>query len=42
MTPQEALQQAFDELRDSLVSDVLDALFHATPAFFERAVVDLL
>jgi len=42
VTPQEALQQAFDELRDSLVNDVLDALFHATPAFFERAVVDLL
>jgi len=41
-TPQEALQQAFDELRDSLVNDVLDALFHASPAFFERAVVDLL
>ena len=42
VTPQEALQQAFDELRDSLVNDVLDTLFHASPAFFERAVVDLL
>lgn len=42
VTPQEALQQAFDELRDSLVNEVLDALFHASPAFFERAVVDLL
>lgn len=42
VTPQEALQQAFDELRDSLVNDVLDALLHASPAFFERAVVDLL
>lgn len=42
VTPQEALQQAFDELRDSLVNDVLDALFHASPACFERAVVDLL
>lgn len=41
-TPQEALQQAFDELRDSLVNDVLDALVRASPAFFERAVVDLL
>lgn len=42
VTPQEALQQAFDELRDSLVNEVLDALLHASPAFFERAVVDLL
>lgn len=42
VTPQEALQQAFDELRDSLVNDMLDALLHASPAFFERAVVDLL
>lgn len=42
VTPQEALQQAFDELRGSLVNDVLDALLHASPAFFERAVVDLL
>lgn len=42
VTPQEALQQAFAELRESLVDDVLDALLHASPAFFERAVVDLL
>src|SRR6185437_6061998 len=42
VTPQEALQQAFDELRGSLVNDVLDALLHASPAFFERAVVELL
>lgn len=42
VTPQEALQQAFDELRDSLVNDVLDALLHSSPAFFERAVVGLL
>jgi restriction system protein len=42
VTPQEALQQAFDELRGSLVNDVLDALLHASPAFFERAGVDLL
>ena len=41
-TPQEALQQAFDELRASLVSEMLEALLHASPAFFERAVVDLL
>lgn len=42
VTPQEALQQAFDELRGSLVNEVLDALLHSSPAFFERAVVDLL
>lgn len=41
-TPEEALRQAFDELRGSLIEDVHDALLHASPAFFERAVVDLL
>ncbi len=41
-TPEEALQQAFDELRGSLITDVHDALLRASPAFFERAVVDLL
>ncbi|HET6913521.1 MAG TPA: restriction endonuclease [Rhodanobacteraceae bacterium] len=42
ITPEEALQQAFDELRASLINEVHEALLHATPAFFERAVVDLL
>lgn len=42
VTPQEALQQAFDELRETLVNEVRDALLHASPAFFERTVVDLL
>lgn len=41
-TPEEALQEAFNALRGSLVNDVLDALLRASPAFFERAVVDLL
>lgn len=42
VTPEEALQQAFDELRSSLINEVHEALLHATPAFFERAVVGLL
>lgn len=41
-TPEETLQQAFDELRSSLINEVHDALLHASPAFFERAVIDLL
>ncbi len=41
-TPEEALQQAFDELRGSLINEMHDALLQASPAFFERAVVDLL
>lgn len=42
VTPDEALQQAFNELRASLINEVHDALLQASPAFFERAVVDLL
>ncbi|MEO6967860.1 MAG: restriction endonuclease [Rhodanobacteraceae bacterium] len=42
VTPEEALQAAFDELRGSMINDVLDALLRVSPAFFERAVVDLL
>ncbi|MER3546832.1 MAG: restriction endonuclease [Rhodanobacteraceae bacterium] len=41
-TPEEKLQQAFEELRTSLINDVHDALLRASPAFFERAVVELL
>lgn len=42
VTPEEALQAAFDELRGSLIIEVHEALLRASPAFFERAVVDLL
>src|SRR5579883_246335 len=41
-TPEETLQQALDELRGSLINEVHDALLRASPAFFERAVIDLL
>jgi restriction system protein len=42
VTPEEALQQAFNELRASLINEVHESLLHASPAFFERAVVGLL
>ncbi|HJU08309.1 MAG TPA: restriction endonuclease [Rhodanobacteraceae bacterium] len=41
-TPDEILQHAFEELRSSLINEVHDALLRASPAFFERAVIDLL
>lgn len=41
-TPEETLQEAFDELRASLINEVHEALLHTSPAFFERAVIDLL
>jgi restriction system protein len=41
-TPEEALQEAFDELRNGLINEVHEALLRSSPAFFERAVVDLL
>jgi restriction system protein len=41
-TPEETLQEAFDELRGSLINEIHEALLRASPAFFERAVIDLL
>jgi restriction system protein len=42
VTPEEALQQAFNQLRASLINEVHESLLQASPAFFERAVVGLL
>ena len=41
-TPEEALQTAYQTLRDSVVSDLLDQVGRSSPAFFERLVVDVL
>ncbi len=41
-TPEEVLEEAYAELRDSLVQELLDIVKQSTPAFFERLVVELL
>ena len=41
-SPEDALASAYLTLRDSLESDILSAIMEASPAFFERLVVDLL
>ncbi len=41
-TPSEALEKAYENLRDELAEDLLNKLKQTTPAFFERIVVELL
>lgn len=41
-TPLEALESAYDNLKQELADELLDRLKKATPAFFERCVVELL
>jgi len=41
-TPEEVLEEAYAELRDSLAQELLDIVRQSTPAFFERLVVELL
>lgn len=41
-TPEEALEHAYDRLRGSLESELLQRVMGASPAFFERLVIDLL
>ena len=41
-TPEEALQTAYQTLRESLAADLLDQVKRSPPAFFERLVVDVL
>lgn len=41
-TPSEALEKAYDNLRDELANELLDKLRKASPPFFERVVVELL
>ena len=42
VTPAEALQDAYETLRNSLAADLLDQVKQASPAFFESLVVDVL
>jgi restriction system protein len=41
-TPEEILEDAYQEVRDSLAEDVLESVMNCSPAFFERLVVELL
>lgn len=41
-TPSEALETAYENLRDELADELLARLKKASPSFFERAVVELL
>ena len=41
-TPEEVLQAAYQTLRNSVASDLLDQVKRSSPAFFERLVVDVL
>lgn len=42
LTPEEILEEAYQEIRDNLALEVLDQVMGCTPAFFERLVVDML
>jgi restriction system protein len=42
LTPEESLAASYAVLRNTLATDLLDAVKKASPAFFERLVVDLL
>jgi restriction system protein len=42
ISPDDRLGQAITELRQSAVSELLEALAHASPSFFETIVLDLL
>jgi len=42
ITPSEALEEAYKNLRDELANELLDKLKSTSPTFFERVVVDLL
>lgn len=41
-TPEEMLEDAYQEIRDGLAQDVLDSVMSCSPPFFERLVVELL
>jgi restriction system protein len=42
LTPDERLEDAYTELRNTLATDILERVRCASPAFFEKLVVDLL
>lgn len=41
-TPEETLENAYQEIRDTLAQEVIENVMSCTPAFFERLVVELL
>ena len=41
-TPEDALREAYDRINATIATDLLDRLRTGTPAFFERAIVQLL
>jgi len=42
LTPEEALEEAYQKIREDLADDVLQAVIKSTPGFFEKLVVELL
>ncbi len=42
VTPEEAIQQAYLQLRAALAGDLLDKIKASSPGFFEQLVIDLL
>lgn len=42
LTPEEALEDAFQKIRDDLVDELLETISNSPPVFFEKLVVDLL
>lgn len=41
-TPEESLESSFQQVKQSLTSDILQTIKRCTPAFFEKLVVDVL
>ena len=42
LTPEEALENAYQQIRDDLADELLETILNSSPAFFEKLVVDLL
>src|SRR4051812_41855966 len=41
-TPDEAIESAYEEIRNALADDLLEQVLNCNPTFFERMVLDLL
>lgn len=41
-TPEEALENAYQKIREDLADELLETIFKSSPVFFEKLVVDLL
>jgi restriction system protein len=42
LTPEEALEEAYQKIRDDLANELLEYVINSTPGFFEKLVVELL